>query len=351
MKKALPRYDSANVGGLTELMNKQSVSPKINLLEAENRIIGKINDKNETTKDQRKMLESLSKDLGLDSDNEKEDGKADDKASIYSSSSKASKSSKSSVSSARSKKYEESKPAVDFKSTIAKLEFNEMEDTFVINNVAATKTADPRYKETNEIDNVLGEMSGSRNHYSDASEKIRDIKNSKLEQIEELKKILKEEGITCEDYSGLTVECSIGEIDAVLNSLKHKNSRQRYSDIANEVLMSGAEALESVFDGTRSIPFLGIKPDYRGYHNTLHSKLQRMRFNTSEIVGKALESVEASDLLRIVVEILPGLITYPTVNKRQMGQKTLSSDPAFGDIRDSLISIQNKKNLSELNNI
>ena len=83
MRKALPRYDSANVGGLTELMNKQSVSPKINLLEAENRIIVKINDKNETTKDQRKMLESLSKDLGLDSDNEKED----DKASIYSSSS------------------------------------------------------------------------------------------------------------------------------------------------------------------------------------------------------------------------------------------------------------------------
>ncbi len=116
-------------------------------------------------------------------------------------------------------------------------------------------------------------------------------------------------------------------------------------------MMSAAESIEAVFDGTKKIPFLGIKPNYQGYHNTLHTKLHRMRFDTAEIVGDGLKMLKVSPLLRLAIEILPGFLAYPQINKRQMNQKTLSSDPAFGDIRDSLTAIQNKKNLSELNNI
>ena len=100
---------------------------------------------------------------------------------------------------------------------------------------------------------------------------------------------LEEEGIDCGNVNNPSSDCQMDEIDSVLNILRLKNDRNRYSSLAEEVILGLAEGIEAIFDGSRKIPFLGWKPDFVGYHNTVNIKLHRMRFETSQVVGKIIE--------------------------------------------------------------
>jgi len=383
-KKTITRSDTGNIGGLTDLMNKQHMKKGINLLEVESSIIGKTNNKHDIAKEQAKLLDELSKDLNLDisslidSDVSENDDNVNNKESIKkenrsdSSSSSSSDDSddvrnsareeRNSVREERNSVREERsyKPADlpkkrysadDIKETLNKLDFEEeyRDDTLVIPKMRADKYSDEKFTNSDPINNVLSDLRGvSKTSHTKQNEEIRDQKNFKLEQIQELKKILKEDGVSCDDYNDLTINNTIGEIDAVLENLRYKNNRQRYSEIANEALISTAEFIESIFDGTKKIPILGYKPNYQGYHNTLHSKLHRMRFDTAEVVGDLLKSLKVSPPLRVAIEILPGFLAYPQINKRQHQQKNLSSDPSFGDMRDTLNAIQSAKDLENI---
>lgn len=382
-KKTITRSDTGNIGGLTDLMNKQHMKKGINLLEVESSIIGKTNNKHDIAKEQAKLLDELSKDLNLDisslidsdvSDNEDNEDNVDndgdnkvpikeEKRSKINDSSSSSSSDDSEDDYKRSDNAREERnhkkedppkkrySADDIKETLNKLDFEEeyRDDTLVIPKMRADKYSDEKFTNSDPINNVLSDLRGvSKTSHTKQNEEIRDQKNFKLEQIQELKKILKEDGVSCDDYNDLTINNTIGEIDAVLENLRYKNNRQRYSEIANEALISTAEFIESIFDGTKKIPILGYKPNYQGYHNTLHSKLHRMRFDTAEVVGDLLKSLKVSPPLRVAIEILPGFLAYPQINKRQHQQKNLSSDPSFGDMRDTLNAIQSAKDLENI---
>jgi len=383
-KKTITRSDTGNIGGLTDLMNKHHIKKGINLLEVESSIIGKTNNKHDIAKEQAKLLDELSKDLNLDisnlvdSDVSDESDKSDKEEPVRERSIKEESKreytrepvrerhikedsdDESETSSDESSDFRykvETAPikkkysADDIKETLNKLDFEEeyRDETLVIPKMRADKYSDEKFTNSDPINNVLSDLRGvSKTSHTKQNEEIRDQKNFKLEQIQELKKILKEDGVSCDDYNDLTINNTIGEIDAVLENLRYKNNRQRYSEIANEALISTAEFIESIFDGTKKIPILGYKPNYQGYHNTLHSKLHRMRFDTAEVVGDLLKSLKVSPPLRVAIEILPGFLAYPQINKRQHQQKNLSSDPSFGDMRDTLNAIQSAKDLENI---
>ena len=159
----------------------------------------------------------------------------------------------------------------------------------------------------NETETAIGEE----------KERLRDNKASKLEQIGQLRMALEDEGIDCTSVTKPNMDSSIDEIDGVLNILRLKNDRNRYSTLAEEIILGVAEGIETVFNGTRRIPILGWRPDYTGYHNTVNVKLHRMRFETSQVVGSIIEKRKISPTARIALELLPSFLLYPRQQKIQ----------------------------------
>lgn len=204
------------------------------------------------------------------------------------------------------------------------------------------------------IASVISDMrKENKTSFGIENERIQDIKAAKLEQIGQLRLSLEEEDIKTKEIGNPTLDSPLEEIDSVLNLLRLKNDSNRYSTLAEEIILSAAEGIETVFDGSRSIPLLGWKPDYTGYHNTVNVKLHRMRFETSQIVGKIIEKYNIGSLTRIALELLPSFFIYPRTQRRQKQSKGLYDDPSVIDSRSSQNAIRrtDATDISEVDNI
>lgn len=181
------------------------------------------------------------------------------------------------------------------------------------------------------INSVMGAMrQETRTSSGVEHERAQDVKASKLEQIGQLRMTLEEEGVDCGGVGAPSMTSPTDEIDSVLAILKLKNDRNRYSSLAEEVILGIAEMIETVFNGTREVPFVGWKPDYTGYHNTVNVKLHRMRFETSQVVGNAIEKYNVGPLNRIIMELIPSFFLYPRQQHKQRGSPGLHADFAGG---------------------
>ena len=191
------------------------------------------------------------------------------------------------------------------------------------------------------INSVVADIRGeTRTSFGVEAEREQDMKASKLEQIGQLRMTLEEEGIDCDSVSNPSSASPMAEIDSVLNILRLKNDRNRYSTLAEEVILGAAEGIETVFDGTREVPFFGWKPDYTGYHSTVNIKLHRMRFETSQLVGNVIQKFNIGSTSRIIMELLPSFFLYPRQQKKQRGAPGLSSDPHIADGRMAMSAIR-----------
>jgi hypothetical protein len=191
------------------------------------------------------------------------------------------------------------------------------------------------------INSVVADIRGeTRTSFGVEAERIQDLKASKLEQIGQLRMTLEEEGIDCDSVSTPSSSSPIAEIDSVLNILRLKNDRNRYSSLAEEVILGCAEGIETVFDGTREIPIVGWRPDYTGYHSTVNIKLHRMRFETSQVVGSIIQRFNIGPTSRIIMELLPSFFLYPRQQRKQRGAPGLSNDPHVADARMAMSAIR-----------
>jgi hypothetical protein len=193
------------------------------------------------------------------------------------------------------------------------------------------------------INAVIGDMRHeTRTSFGVEFERTTDVKSSKLEQIGQLRMTLEEEGINCDAVGTPTMDSPVEEIDSVLSILKLKNDRNRYSSLAEEIILGVAEGVETVLDGTRAIPVMGWKPDYTGYHNTVNVKLHRMRFETSQVVGNVIEKFNVGPNARIFMELLPSFFLYPRQQRKQRGAPGLHAlaGPQVGDARDAFSTIR-----------
>lgn len=190
------------------------------------------------------------------------------------------------------------------------------------------------------IHSVVNDIRGeTRTTFGVERERIQDLKASKLEQIGQLRAAVEDEGFDCTAIGKPTSESEMEEIDSVLNILRLKNDRNRYSSLAEEVILGFAEGIETVFDGSRAVPLVGWRPYYTGYHNTVNIKLHRMRFETSQVVGGIIEKYNIGPTSRIIMELLPSFFLYPRQQRKQRGAPGLSTDPHVGDSRMAMGSI------------
>jgi hypothetical protein len=194
-----------------------------------------------------------------------------------------------------------------------------------------------RRRHINEV--LTGIQGETQTTFSLDKDRMDDMKASKLEQISQLRMNLEEEGLDCSGLRPLTSESSIDEIDSVLNQLRLRNDRSRYASLGEEIIIGGAEALASVFNGQRAIPLLGIRPNYKGYGTTVAVKLHRMRYETSQVVGEVIQKYQVGPVARILLELLPGFFLYPRQNQARGAEGGLETRQG-ADVSGSLASIR-----------
>jgi hypothetical protein len=130
-------------------------------------------------------------------------------------------------------------------------------------------------------------------------------KNTLLEQIEALRDDLAE------------------RIEEVHRRLTFKYNKLKYNSIAEEALVAGASLLEMIFNGRNS--YFGTKPDITGYSDVVKSKLKRIRVETSTAVSKFVAKHDVGVVPRLMMELLPSLITQSQRRKLQAGDSLNAS--------------------------
>ena len=402
-----PRLDATNIAGITTLMNPQHLKSNINLQQVENTIMKKekstksklVQDDFDPVKFYSNEISQLAEELGVDlvsaydtqkkekdtikekikEENQKVIPRSPNKIEIIdlniasessnssseSESSRISKISKSSKTSKNSKSSKTSKSSRISKTSL----MPENIDRFMskLDKDMGIDISQEKYKRrfdmphvkhdeepNNVVKNIVSEMySENKTSYGSEREKIQDIKLSKIEQISQLKMTLEEEGISCDNIIQPNIESSLEQIDAVLNILRLKNDRNRYSTLAEEIILGMAEGIETIFDGNRKVPVVNWQPDYRGYHSTVNIKLHRMRFETSQVVGGIIDKYEISPIMRIIMELLPSFFLYPRQQSKQRSSPGLHTDPQIHDASMAFanISEMEKKKKEEISKL
>jgi hypothetical protein len=192
------------------------------------------------------------------------------------------------------------------------------------------------------INSVVTEIRGeTRTSHGFEAERIEDLRASKIEQIDQLMSVLEEEGVDCSGIEKITPMTPISEVNSVLHILRRRNDQNRYTSIADEVILGFADLLGTVFDGTRRIPGTNFAPDYTNYQNTVNVKLHRMKFETAQVVGGVVERFAFGPVLSIGAELLPSLILYPGQRKAQTTYSDTSQNA--GKVAMSKINDADKK--------
>ncbi len=164
-------------------------------------------------------------------------------------------------------------------------------------------------------------------------------KNFLLEQIEYLKDDLDELGVSVDRIPQVSHSSPLKSIDEVHKRLMFKYNKLKYNSIAEESIIAGASILEMIFNGQNE--YFGCKPDVTGYSDIVKSKLKRIRFETSTAVSRFVKSNNVGVLPRIMMELLPSLITQSQRRRIQ----------AYDTINASINNASIRNHLTDLNNI
>ena len=195
-------------------------------------------------------------------------------------------------------------------------------------------------KEEELSSNINAVMKNVPNLDLDMDQEIEDErKNFLLEQIEYLKDDLDELGVSTDRIPQVSHSSPLKTIDEVHKRLMFKYNKLKYNSIAEESIIAGASILEMVFNGQNE--YFGCKPDITGYSDIVKSKLKRIRFETSTAVSRFVKSNNIGVLPRIMMELLPSLITQ---SQRRRIQK-------FDTLNANINNNSIKNHLTDLNNI
>lgn len=143
-------------------------------------------------------------------------------------------------------------------------------------------------------------------------------KNTLLEQIEALRDDLGELGVSVDGSQYyVSYDAPLKRIEEVHRRLTFKYNKLKYNSIAEEALVAGASLLEIVFNGSHT--YFGCKPDITGYSDVVKSKLKRIRVETSTAVSRFVTANNIGVMPRLMMELLPSLITQSQRRKLQAG--------------------------------
>ena len=143
-------------------------------------------------------------------------------------------------------------------------------------------------------------------------------KNTLLEQIESIRDDLGELGVSVEGSQYyVSYDAPLKRIEEVHRRLTFKYNKLKYNSIAEEALVAGASLLEMIFNGKHE--YFGVRPDITGYSDVVKSKLKRIRVETSTAVSRFVAKNNVGVMPRLMMELLPSLITQSQRRKLQSG--------------------------------
>lgn len=154
-----------------------------------------------------------------------------------------------------------------------------------------------------------------------------------LEEIDSLRSILADEDIDISRIPDVDADSPVDVIRNVHKTLRLKNDRNRYCMLAEEMVLAGTSAVEWAFDGKRT--YMGRKPDVTGWGAVVGVRLRRMRYDTSTFVSEVMNGFNLGPGSRILLELLPSLILYGKMRKRQTADSLITAD----EITDAMDTI------------
>lgn len=181
----------------------------------------------------------------------------------------------------------------------------------------------------NQINSVMNDLGGNmadNNTLNLDSMKREDTKMSMLETIDSIRASLEEEdALGLDRIPKVTQESSYDDVEHVLRRLQLKNDRARYTSLADEFLLLGADAMEELFDG-QNMYFNRYRPDLRGWRKEVQVKLRRMRHDTSTLVSDIMHDYNIGPGARILLELIPNMVMFANRRRSEYGQVDMIGD-------------------------
>jgi len=185
--------------------------------------------------------------------------------------------------------------------------------------------------------------------FSIDKERDEDEKASLLEQIDMLRQILEDDGFNLSGVPDVTHYSKIKEIKNVHRILRFKNDRNRYCNLANEVILSCAYGMEYLFDGEKE--WIGRRPDLIGWPETVKVKLRRIRYDTSSFVQEMMLGYNTSPGWRLLFELLPSMFLHSRDRKLSHNDNFVNDITKSNYKKKDEINIQYNNAVSMLNSI
>tara|TARA_Y100000389_G_C17471434_1_gene531607 strand:- start:6648 stop:7841 length:1194 start_codon:yes stop_codon:yes gene_type:complete len=181
--------------------------------------------------------------------------------------------------------------------------------------------------------NVLHNIKPNAEYTHDIyTEELKNKKSMILEQIQLLILLLKEENEDISNIPEVSENDTIERLDHIYKILKIKKDRNQFSTLGEEIIMFCVHLLESFFDGERVI-FGRFQPDLTGWHNSVAVKLRKMKYETSTVISDLVQTYNISYGTRLAIELIPSLFLYSKM------KSTCKKKYAKNDLADNLSNI------------
>jgi len=149
-------------------------------------------------------------------------------------------------------------------------------------------------------------------------------KTMMLEDIDELWAELQDDDVDLSRIPKVNQDSPLDDVAQVQKILRMKYDRRRYTTFGTEFILAGVHGLEYLFDGKRK--WGPYQPDLTNWHNTVRTKLRRMRYETSMIVADAMSSWNVGAFTRVMIELVPSAFLHSRMRSEQHGKAGYSPD-------------------------
>jgi hypothetical protein len=155
----------------------------------------------------------------------------------------------------------------------------------------------------------------------DEEEKKADL----LEDIDELKYELEDDDVDLSRIPEVNQDSTIEEIHNVRKTLRKKYDRRRFNSFGTEFILAFAQGVEYICDGERKVGNYTV-PDLTNWHNTVRTKLRKLRYETSTIVSGTMEKFNIGPVGRLGLELVPSAFLHSKMRKDQKGKSNYTTD-------------------------
>jgi len=149
-------------------------------------------------------------------------------------------------------------------------------------------------------------------------------KTMMLEDIDELWAELQDDDVDLSRIPKVNQDSPLDDVAQVQKILRMKYDRRRYTTFGTEFILAGVHGLEYLFDGKRK--WGPYQPDLTNWHNTVRTKLRRMRYETSMIVADAMSTWNVGAFTRVMIELVPSAFLHSRMRSEQHGKAGYSPD-------------------------